>query len=152
MGKSTVIGIFSAALLGLALAGPAPQAPPQRGSSHLFGQGVSLNNGEEKWSRAMLPLTVIPSYYNVSIRPILYTDVTGSEWTAPGHVDITFEVASNATNFLVLHRHPTMTINEATIAVSHTLFYLTLVRFISLEILGPGQKLKWYREYHSDIL
>ena len=72
----------------------------------------------------MLPLTVIPSYYNVSIRPILYTDESGQEWTAPGHVDITFEVASNATNFLALHRHPTMTINETSITVSQSKYFM----------------------------
>ena len=122
MGNFTPVAIFSVALLGLTLAGPAPQVPPRRRLSNLLAGDLSLNNGEEKWNRALLPLTVTPLYYNISTRPILFSDETGEEWTAPGHADIFFEVASNATNFLALHRHPTMAINEASITVSQSLF------------------------------
>ena len=88
-------------LLCVAIGGPPLQNNEEiRGVSSLFEKaGASANRG----GKALLPVTLQPTNYDVVLRPILYTDDTGTEYTAPGSIKIK-TIAVNESNYVVLHK------------------------------------------------
>lgn len=114
MGRIIIILVALQQLFCVAIGGPPLQNSEDiRGVSSLFEKvGASASRG----GKALLPITLRPTHYDVVLRPILYPDDSGTEYTAPGSVKINV-IAENASNYVVLHKSSRLTVNNETIVV-----------------------------------